>query len=124
MTLLFSKGYRDSVTKFFASDYFHETSSPKPMKTTIGLFQIFSKISGDIRKSSYTTGVNYTGGKFATGVNKTVDYVAAGVNDTGDKLPLVSMTMAANLPPVYDYLNKSTLLLHIPHTTHKPTFMS
>jgi hypothetical protein len=73
MTLLFSKAYRDSVTRFFASDFVHESSSPKSMKTTVGLFQIFSKISGDIRKSSYTTGVNYTGGKFATGDNKTGD---------------------------------------------------
>ncbi len=24
--------YRDSVTRFFASDFFHESSSPKPLK--------------------------------------------------------------------------------------------
>jgi hypothetical protein len=94
------------------------------MKTTIGLFKNFSKISGDIRKSSYTTGVNYTWWQICHRCHEIGDLVAAGVNDTGDKLPLVSMTMAANLPPVYDYLNKSTLLLHIPHTTHKTTFMS
>ncbi len=35
------------------------------------------------------TGVVYTGGKFA-----------AGVVDTGGILPLVSLTPAANLPPV------------------------
>ena len=56
---------------------------------TLGSFRIFSKIRGDIRKSSCTTGVNDTGGKFATGVN-----------DTGGKLPPVSATPAANLPPV------------------------
>ncbi len=43
-----------------------------------------------------------TGGKFATGVN--VNYTggkfAAGVNDDGGKLPLVSTTPVANLPPV------------------------
>jgi len=43
-----------------------------------------SKISGDIRKSSYTTGVNYTGGKFA-----------AIVIDTSGNLSPVSLTPAA-----------------------------
>jgi hypothetical protein len=65
------QGLKGQCHRFFASDFFHESSSPNPMKTTVGLFQIFSKISGDTRKSSYTTGVNYTGGKFATGVNET-----------------------------------------------------
>ncbi len=55
------------------------TSSPdKPLIITLGSFQIFSKIRGDIRKSRCTTGVN----------------------DTGGKLPPVSTTPAANLPPV------------------------
>jgi hypothetical protein len=59
--------------------------SPKPLKITLGSFQIFSKIRGDIRKSRCTTGVNDTVGKFATGVN-----------DTGGKLPPVSTTSEAN----------------------------
>jgi hypothetical protein len=80
---------RDIVTRFFASGFFHESPSPKPLKITLGSFQIFSKIRGDIRKSRCTTGVNDTGGKFATCVN-----------DTGGKLPPVSTTPAANLPPV------------------------
>jgi hypothetical protein len=80
---------RDSVTRFFASGFFHESPSSKPLKITLGSFRIFSKILGDIRKSRCTTGVNDTGGKFATCVN-----------DTGGELPPVSTTPAANLPPV------------------------
>ncbi len=52
--------------KIFASGFFHESSSPKPPKITLGSFQIFPEICGDIH-----TGVNYTGGKFATGINDT-----------------------------------------------------
>ncbi len=67
--------------RFFASGFFHESSSPKPEKITFGSFGLFLKIRGDIRKSSctsttpvanlatVTTGVVDTGGKFATGVN-------------------------------------------------------
>ncbi len=63
--------------------FFHESPSPKPLKITLGSFQIFSKIRGDIRKSRCTTGVNDTGGKFAAGVNRR--QIAAGINDTGGK---------------------------------------
>ncbi len=66
------------------SGFFHESPSPKPLIITLGSFQIFSKIRGDIRKSRCTTGVNDTGGKFATGVN-----------DTSGKMPPVSTTPAA-----------------------------
>jgi long-subunit acyl-CoA synthetase (AMP-forming) len=38
---------RDSVTRFFASGFFHESPSPKPLIITLGSFQIFSKIRGD-----------------------------------------------------------------------------
>jgi hypothetical protein len=74
---------------FLLQVFFHESPSPQPLIITLGSFQIFSKIRGDIRKSRCTTGVNDTGGKFATGVN-----------DTSGKLPPVSTTLAANLPPV------------------------
>ncbi len=37
----------------------------------LGLFKIFLKIRGDIRKSRCTTGINDTGGKFAIGINDT-----------------------------------------------------
>jgi hypothetical protein len=46
-----------------ASGFFHESSSPRPLKITLGSFRIFSKICGDIRKSRCTTGINDTGGK-------------------------------------------------------------
>jgi hypothetical protein len=58
---------------------------------------IFLKIRGDIRKSRCTTSVNDTGGKFATGVNDTGGKIATGINDT---VPLMLLTLVANLPPV------------------------
>ncbi len=72
---------------FFATGFFHESPSSKPLIITFGSFRAFSKIRGDIRKSRCTTGDNDTGGKFATGVN-----------NTGGKLPPVSTTPAANWP--------------------------
>jgi hypothetical protein len=63
--------YRDSATRLFASVFFHESYSPKPLKITLGSFRIFFEILGDIRKSRYTTGINDTGGKFAISVNHT-----------------------------------------------------
>jgi hypothetical protein len=106
---------RDSVTRFFASGFFHEYSFSKPLKIRLGSFQIFPKILlGDIRKSRYTTGINDTNGKFAAGVNYTgvksaagVKF-AAGVNDNSGYLPLVSMTPVVNLPPVPE-----TLVMHL-----------
>ncbi len=98
---------RDSVTRFFASGFFHESSYSKPLKIRLGSFQNFPKILlGDICKSRYTTGINDTDGKFAAGVNYTgVKFTAgvkfaAGVNDNSGFLPLVSMTLVVNLPPV------------------------
>jgi hypothetical protein len=35
---------RDSVTRFFASVFFHESPCPRPLKITLGSFRIFSKI--------------------------------------------------------------------------------
>jgi len=93
---------RDSVTRFFASDFFHEYSFSKPLKIRLGSFQIFPKILlGDIRKSRYTTDINDTEGKFAPGVKSAAGVkFAAGVNDNSGYLPLVSMTPVVNLPPV------------------------
>ncbi len=54
---------KGTVTKFFASGFFHGSPSPKTPKTTLESFQIFSKIRGDIRKSRCTTGINDTGGE-------------------------------------------------------------
>ncbi len=55
---------RDSVTRFFATGFFLESVSPKPLTITLGLFRIFSKFRGDIRSSRFATGVNDTGGKW------------------------------------------------------------
>jgi hypothetical protein len=41
---------RDSVTRFFASGFFHESVSPQPQSIPLRPFRIFSKIRGDIRK--------------------------------------------------------------------------
>jgi hypothetical protein len=54
--------YRDSVNRFFASGFFHESVSPQPQSIPLGPFQMFSKIC----KSRCTTGINNTGGKIAT----------------------------------------------------------
>jgi hypothetical protein len=62
---------RDSVTRLFASGFFHESISPLPQSIPLRPFQICSKICGDIRKSRCTTSINDTSSKFATGVNDT-----------------------------------------------------
>ena len=43
--LPFFVSLRDSITRFFASGFFHETSSPKPLKIMSWSFQIFSKFA-------------------------------------------------------------------------------
>jgi hypothetical protein len=50
--------------RFFASGFFLEPVSPKPLIIALGPFRIFSKIRGDIRSSRFVTGVNDTGGKW------------------------------------------------------------
>ncbi len=62
--------------------FFHKSVPPQPHSITLGPFQIFSKIRGDIRKSRCTTGINDTSGKFATATT----------------LPPVSTTLVANFP--------------------------
>ncbi len=57
--------------EIFASGFFHESVSPKPLSIPLGPFRIFSKIRGDIRSLRLTTGINDTGGKFAAGINNT-----------------------------------------------------
>jgi hypothetical protein len=107
----------DSVTRFFASRFFHESVSPQSQSIPLKPFQIFSKIRGDICNSRCSTSINEsmtpaasfstsfasivnTSGKFVTGVNDTDGKFATGVNDAGGKLLPVSKTPAANLPPV------------------------
>jgi len=71
--------------EIFASGFFHESVSPKPLSIPVGPFRIFKKIRGDIRSSRLTTGIKDTSGKFATGVNDTGGKFAAGVKDAGGK---------------------------------------
>jgi hypothetical protein len=73
--------------------FFHESVSPKPLSISLGLFQIFSKIRGDIRSSRCTTGVVDTGGKFAAGVVDTGGKFAAGVVDTGGAPGLANISV-------------------------------
>ncbi len=75
---------RESDTRFSTSGFFHESVTPGPMSTPLGLFRIFSKIREDILEWMFITGVNDTGDKLFTGVKNTGDKVMAGVNDTGD----------------------------------------
>jgi hypothetical protein len=68
------------------------------LKITLGLFQFFSKIRGDIRKSRYTTCVNDTGGKIDAGINDRCQrrlcqrrwwQIATSINNTGGKFATV-----------------------------------
>jgi hypothetical protein len=47
---------------FLLQVFFHESFSHKPLKLSLGSFQMFTKISEDIRKSRFTTCINDTGG--------------------------------------------------------------
>jgi hypothetical protein len=60
--------FKGTRSRFFASGFFHESSSPKPMKIALGSLQIFSKFFGDIRKSRYSTGIKDTGGQFGNSI--------------------------------------------------------
>jgi hypothetical protein len=62
---------KGTVSRGYCLGFFHESSSPKLLKRTLGSFQICLIIRGDIHKSRFTTGVKYTGGKFATGIKDT-----------------------------------------------------
>jgi hypothetical protein len=72
--------------RFFTSGFFHESVSLQPQGIALGPFQIFSNISGDIRKSR-CTGVFNTGGKFA-----------ASVVETSGKFPQVSLPQVSMTP--------------------------
>ncbi len=75
---------KGSVTRSFASGFFHESVSPQPQSILLGPFQIFSKIHGGVESQgappvSTTPAANFatsfasvvdTGGKFATGVRR------------------------------------------------------
>ncbi len=60
--------FKGTVSQGFCYRFF---SWIRPLITTHGSFQIFSKILGDICKSRCNTSINDTCGKFATGINNT-----------------------------------------------------
>jgi hypothetical protein len=66
--------------------FFPESSSPKPLKITLGVFPNFFK---NLQRYSQVKVQHRYQRQFVTGVN-----------DTGGKLPPVSTTPVANLPPV------------------------
>jgi hypothetical protein len=75
----FYRGIKGTVSRdFFASDFFHESSSPKSLKTTLGSFRIILKIRRDNRKSRCTIAHRgITAPNFAAGTD--------GVINTGGK---------------------------------------
>ena len=58
------KNLKGQCHEIFASGFFLESVSPKPLIIPLGSFRIFSKIPGDIRSSRFATGVNDTGSKW------------------------------------------------------------
>ncbi len=50
---------------FLLQVFFHESSSPKPLKISLGSLKFFLEIREDICKSMFTTSINDTGGKFS-----------------------------------------------------------
>jgi hypothetical protein len=58
--------------RFFASGFFLEPASPKPLVIPLGKFRIFSKIDEDICSSRFATGVVDTGGKWKKPSNRKI----------------------------------------------------
>jgi hypothetical protein len=67
---------RDNVTRFFALGCFYESSSPKPLKITLGSFRFFLNLTPVLTTpaanfATGTAGVVDTGCKFLPSVTKT-----------------------------------------------------
>jgi hypothetical protein len=91
------KGQCDEI---FCFRFFHESSSPKPLKITLGSFRIFSENFQRLFASqgAPSTRINNTGGKFATGISDTggkFTINTAGVIGTSGKFAPVAMTPVA-----------------------------
>jgi hypothetical protein len=69
---------KGTVSRDFYINFFHESSSPKPLKITLRSFRIFWKFASQGAPLVSTT----PGGKFANGVNNTSDKIAAGSKGT------------------------------------------
>ncbi len=48
LTFSYHNTFKGQCHEIFCFRFFHKSSSPKPLKKTLGSFQIFSKIRGDI----------------------------------------------------------------------------
>jgi hypothetical protein len=57
--------------RFSTSGFFHESVSPQPLSILLGLFQIFTKICGDIRNFVFIADVKDSDNKRFTVVNDT-----------------------------------------------------
>jgi hypothetical protein len=80
--------------EFLLQVFFHESSSPKPLKITEGLFQIFSKIRGDIRKSKSGIGINNIAVSVANMLPLSLIPVANLLPDVGWRLtPVANFTL-------------------------------
>jgi hypothetical protein len=75
---------RDNVTRFFASGFFHESPSPKPLKITVGSFRIFLKFAEIFASQGAPPAAN-----FATGSPCAVD--TGGKCVCSDKVSTVSL---------------------------------
>jgi hypothetical protein len=88
LDVLVLKVLKGIVSQDFCFRFFHELSSPKSLKITLGSFQMFLKIREDICKSRCNTCINDTSGKFATATAGVVD--ASGKFATGVKIPVAN----------------------------------
>jgi hypothetical protein len=64
VTLLRMSSLKGQCHEIFDFWFFRESVSPKPLSISLGPFRIFSKIRGDIRSSTCTTGVVGIGGEW------------------------------------------------------------
>ncbi len=100
----FSQTLKGQCHEIFCFRFFSWISFPQPQSIPLRPFRNFVEIRGDIHKSTCTTCINDTGGKFATGVNNTGGKIDAGINDTRRQIfplfPQALLIPAANLPPV------------------------
>jgi hypothetical protein len=52
------KDLKGTVSQDIRFGFFHQSSSPKPLKITLGLFQTFSKIFGDVTTDGASQGAS------------------------------------------------------------------
>ncbi len=74
---------KEQCREIFCFRFFLDSSSPKPLKITLGSFRIFSKIRGDIRKSRYKRHRWQICQRCQLYRKKLFPPVSTGVNDTG-----------------------------------------